>query len=90
MVKRVLRWVLTRLQGEQPDGFTVLGRTIWFIDNPSPGLIAHEAMHRHQQQRDGWRFYARYAYEFIRYGYRNVSYEREAYAEQEKVNRGGT
>jgi hypothetical protein len=85
-VKRVLRWVITKLAGEQPDGFTAFQHTIWFIDNPSPGLVAHEALHVEQQRRDGALYYLRYAYELVRYGYRNVSYEVAAYAEQDRVN----
>lgn len=89
-MKTILRWMLTRLQGGQrPDGFTAFGRTVWFIPDPSPGLVAHEAMHRAQQKRDGVKFYVKYGYELIRYGYRGVGYEREAYAEQERVNNGG-
>jgi hypothetical protein len=72
--------------GEQPDGFTAFGKTVWFIDNPSPGLIVHEAIHRKQQQRDGWKYYVRYAWEFARYGYRGVSYEKEAYEAQARID----
>lgn len=91
---RLLRWFLTKVTGECPDGFTAFGRTWWFISDPSPGLVAHEALHVEQQKRDGWRFYVRYAWDFVRYGYRGVRYEREAYALQDAItsqdsDRGG-
>jgi len=86
-MKRVLRWFLTVFQGgERPDGFTAFGRTIWFTDAPSPGLVAHEALHREQQARDGWRYYVRYGWELVTKGYREVSYEKEAYEAQRRVN----
>lgn len=89
-MKSVLRWIVGALQGERPDGFTAFGRTIWFVDNPSPGLQAHEAKHREQQARDGWRYYVRYGWQLVTRGYRGVSYEIEAYAEQERVNATAT
>lgn len=86
-MKRALRWVLTRLQGEQPDAFTAFCHTVWFIDHPSDGLIEHERVHRDQQRREGWLYYPRYAWQSIRHGHRGNRYEVEAYAEQERVNR---
>jgi len=88
VVKRAFRWLLTRLQGgQEPDGFTVMGRTIWFIDDPSPGLIAHEAYHRHEQRRLWYVGHAaRYLYWYARHGYQNHPEEVEARRIQDHVN----
>ncbi len=94
-MKGVLRWtirlVIGALQGgEKPDAITVFGRTLFLIDNPSPGLIAHEAMHRFQQNRDGWRYYRNYGLERLHKPYREISYEKEAYERQAQINAGTT
>lgn len=89
-MKRLLRWTLTKLQGEPPDAFTAFGRTVWFKPEAevSPGLRAHEALHREQQKRDGAKFYAIYLWDYLQHGYRGVRYEIEAYELQDRVNRG--
>ena len=38
----------------------------------------HENCHKHQQRRDGWKFYPRYLWYSIKHSYRNNPYEVEA------------
>jgi hypothetical protein len=56
--------------------------------NPLPYLtINHEEIHRAQARDCGgyvW-FYLRYARQWMRYGYRNCPFEREAYAHEHKL-----
>jgi hypothetical protein len=49
-------------------------------------LLAHEIKHVEQYEQAGRiRFYARYLWDYVRYRYRGVSFEEEAYAFQEVV-----
>ena len=60
------------------DAITLFQRSWFFIDNPDTGLLLHEAVHRHQQKAEGWRFYPKYLWETIRHGYEGNAYEVEA------------
>lgn len=91
MIKRCLRWILTRLQGgKQPDAANLLGWVIYFTDSPSPGLVYHEEIvHPRQRARDGWlRYHWRYLCQLVTVGYARIDYEVEARAEQDRINRG--
>lgn len=55
----------------------------WFTWSWLQELIRHETIHIHQMQTDGlFKFYIKYMYYTIRYGYDNNPYEIEAYAKQ--------
>lgn len=46
-------------------------------------MLRHEFEHAYQIRRDGWwKYNISYIYQWIRYGYKNISYEKEAYAIQ--------
>ncbi len=64
----------------------VLGSHICFAYKPEdiePTLFRHELEHVYQQIRDGRvRFYLKYIYYSLRYGYQNNPYELEAYENQ--------
>jgi hypothetical protein len=72
-----------------------LGHTIYYrkLDRFDPhtarglALLAHEAKHVEQQERDGvvW-FHINYLLDYRRYGYgKKIRYEKEAYALQDKI-----
>jgi len=56
----------------------------WFTWSWLHKLIRHETIHFFQMQKEGLiKFYIKYMYYTIRYGYDNNPYEIEAYKEQE-------
>jgi hypothetical protein len=66
----------------------VIGRRILFAEpvaNLSPEIFKHELEHAYQVMREGtWRFYLKYFYYSLRYGYHNNPFEIEAFAQQRK------
>jgi hypothetical protein len=62
----------------------VIGNTVLFADSPVPKwLFRHELEHAYQQIREGViRFYLKYFYYSLRYGYQDNPFEVEARARQ--------
>lgn len=74
------------IPGKGSLGGIVLWNHICFsmpAENIHPTLFRHELEHVYQQIRDGRvRFYLKYFYYSLRYGYQNNPYELEAYENQ--------
>lgn len=87
LAKRALRWLITRLQGGiEPDAVTVFSRTIYFVDIPSAGLVAHESVHAFDQREEPVLYYVKYAWYHVTRGYLNNPYENRAREEQARVD----
>jgi hypothetical protein len=64
--------------GTVPTAITIGGKTFFFVDPGGAPLHRHEAVHREQQARLGWRFYPAYLWEHWRRGYAGNRFEVEA------------
>jgi hypothetical protein len=74
------------LRGKEAHAIT-LGHTVHFceVDKYEPhlsgglALLAHEVKHVEQYEREGWlKFYVKYLWDYVRGGYKNVRFEKEA------------
>lgn len=53
---------------------------IFYHGIPTPEVRRHELVHVNQVLKLGWfKFYSKYLWEWIRKGYKNISFEKEAY-----------
>ena len=68
----------------------VRGMSLWplaiLIKDDSKILLNHEKIHWYQQKKEGLKYYIKYLIEWIKHGYRNISYEREAFENQRNFN----
>lgn len=80
--------------GKHADGIgtpwgIIIGSRIDLQSDEGRVQLHHEVIHIQQMKRYGLHTYAlRYTYEFVRYGYQNVTFEKEAYYSQGFCTRG--